>query len=264
MIDAVGDGGDREGDAGGGPRDDDARRPVGDGALRGDAAHASPEEVFDVVEDALLNLWNVVDDLSRLRAPESRYYRVTIFGSSRMREGDPVYDDVRRLARELASMGCDIVTGGGPGLMQAANEGEALADGDGSTRSYGLNIDVEHEQEPNPFVEKAYTHRTFFSRLHHFVRLSHAFVVVRGGIGTTLEAFMIWQLLQVRHLTDLPLVMVGEMWEDLVAWARRHMLDSDRDLAGPDDLRIPRCVAGVDEAVEIIRRDMEGPGTPDG
>lgn len=246
---------------GGGEADGSA---VPGGPLRGDAEAASPREVFDVVEDALRDLWNVVDDLSRLRPPASEYYRVTIFGSSRMREGDPVYGDVRRLARELATMGCDIVTGGGPGLMQAANEGEGLADGDGATRSYGLNIDVPHEQEPNPFVEKAYTHRTFFSRLHHFVRLSHAFVVVRGGVGTTLEALMIWQLLQVRHVPDLPLVMMGEMWEDLVSWARRHMLRDDRDLADPDDLGIPRCVADVDEAVEVIRRHMESTGTRDG
>lgn len=223
----------------------------------GGAAAGAPEEVFDVVEDALLDLWNVVDDLSRLRAPPSEHYRVTIFGSSRMREGDPVYGDVRRLARELAALGCDIVTGGGPGLMEAANEGESLADADGSTRSYGLNIDMAEEEQTNPFVERAYRHRTFFTRLHHFVRLSHAFVVVRGGIGTTLEALLVWQLLQVRHLTDLPLVMVDEMWEELVEWARRHMTDGPRRLADPEDLELPRCVATVDEAVEIIRQDLE-------
>jgi len=210
-------------------------------------------EAFDVIEDALLDLWNVVDDLSRIRPSESEYYRVTIFGSSRMREGDPLYDDVRELARELASMGCDIVTGGGPGLMQAANEGEALGDEDGRTRSFGLNIDVAHEQEANPFVEKAYMHRTFFSRLHHFVRLSDAFIVMPGGIGTSLEAFMIWQLCQVRHVRDRPLVLVGEMWEELVAWARRHMTDGERSLANPEDLAIPRCVGSVGEAIEIVR-----------
>ena len=219
-----------------------------------------PEEVFDVVEDALLDLWNVVDDLARIRAPESKYYRVTIFGSSRMKEGDAAYEDVKALAGALAAMGCDIVTGGGPGLMQAANEGETLGDRDGRTRSYGLNIDVPHEQQPNPFVEKAYTHRTFFSRLHHFVRLSHAFVVVPGGIGTSLEALMVWQLLQVRHVTDIPLVMLGSMWGDLVDWAERHMLGDGRPLADPEDMRIPRCVETVEEAVEIIRRDREAGG----
>lgn len=214
-------------------------------------------QAFDAIEDALLDLWNVVDDLARIRPPASKYYRVTIFGSSRMREGDPLYDDVRRLARELASMGCDIITGGGPGLMQAANEGESLGDIDGTTRSYGLNIDVAHEQEANPFVDKAYMHRTFFSRLHHFVRLSNAFVVVPGGIGTSLEALMIWQLCQVRHVHDLPLVMVGDMWRELVAWAERHMVGNDRALADVEDLEIPRCVSSVDEAVEIVRGDRE-------
>lgn len=214
-------------------------------------------EAYDAIEDALLDLWNVVDDLSRIRPPGSKYYRVTVFGSSRMREGDPLYDDVRRLARELASMGCDIVTGGGPGLMQAANEGESLGDPGGNTRSYGLNIDVPHEQEANPFVDKAYMHRTFFSRLHHFVRLSNAFVVVRGGIGTTLEALMIWQLLQVRHVRDIPLVLVGEMWKELVTWARRHMSGPGRSLVDEEDLSIPRCVGSVDEAAEIVGRHRE-------
>ena len=210
-------------------------------------------EAFEVVEDALRDLWNVVDDLSRIRPAETKYYRVTIFGSSRMQEGDPLYEDVRRLASELASMGCDIVTGGGPGLMQAANEGESLGDPGGRTRSYGLNIDVPREQGANPFVDRAYMHRTFFTRLHHFVRLSHAFVVVPGGIGTSLEALMIWQLLQVRHMRDIPLLMVGEMWHDLADWARRHMQDGDRDLADPADLEIPHCVESVDDAVEIVR-----------
>lgn len=222
-----------------------------------DRAVPDSPEAYDAIEDALLDLWNVVDDLSRIRPSSSKYYRVTIFGSSRMREGDPLYDDVRRLARELAAMGCDIVTGGGPGLMQAANEGESLGDTDGNTRSYGLNIEVPHEQEANPFVDKAYRHRTFFSRLHHFVRLSNAFVVVPGGIGTTLEALMIWQLCQVRHVHDLPLVMVGDMWRDLVAWAQRHMDGGRRRLADEEDMEIPRCVDSVEAAVEIVRRDRE-------
>lgn len=242
--------------------------PEGDDQGPGGSVLADCPEAFEVVEDALRDLWNVVDDLSRIRPAQTKYYRVTIFGSSRMREGDPLYDDVRRLARELASMGCDIVTGGGPGLMQAANEGESIGDPGGRTRSYGLNIDVPDEQGANPFVDRAYMHRTFFTRLHHFVRLSHAFVVVPGGIGTTLEALMIWQLLQVRHMRDIPLLMVGEMWNGLTDWARRHMRDGDRALADPADLEIPRCVDSVEEAVEIVREHrsryldrLDGPGS---
>jgi hypothetical protein len=97
-------------------------------------------------------------------------------------------------------------------------------------------------------------HRTFFTRLHHFVLLSSAFVVVPGGIGTTLETMLIWQLLQVRHAYDTPLVLVGSMWEELVRWARRHMASHEPHLASARELTIPTCVRTVDEAVEVIRR----------
>jgi hypothetical protein len=222
-----------------------------------DIVSVDSQPVFDIVEDTLLDLWKAVDDLARIHAPRLPYYRVTVFGSSRMREGDAIYGSVQELARELSLMGCDIVTGGGPGLMEAANRGAEEGDVDDRTRSFGLNIEVPHEQETNPYVEKAYVHRTFFTRLHHFVRLSSAFVVVPGGIGTTLEALMVWQLMQVRHVTDRPFIMLGTMWRELVAWGRRFMLDGGtRPLAGKDDLDLPRCVESVDEAVAIIRADL--------
>lgn len=242
------------------PRErDEADSPTSGGTdlppLRPDGA-----EVHEAIESALRDLWKVVDDLSRVPAP-TEYYRVTIFGSSRMRPGDELYEDVRTLAEELARRGCDIVTGGGPGLMEAANEGEGRGDAEGDTRSIGVNVELPREQETNPFVEKAYSHRSFFTRLHHFVRLSSAFVVVPGGIGTTLEAAMIWQLCQVRHLHDRPLVFVGEMWEDLVEWARRHMVEgrhaTDRPLADREELAIPRCVESVDGALALIEEDLE-------
>ncbi len=214
-------------------------------------------DAFEVVEDALYDLWSVVNELARIRPPKPKYYRVTVFGSSRMQPGDAVYDEVRDLASQLSRLGCDIVTGGGPGLMQAANEGARLGDPHNRTRSFGLPIELSTEEQPNPFVEKLYRHRTFFSRLHHFVRLSSAFVVVRGGIGTTLETAMIWQLCQVRHVRDLPLIFVGEMWRELVEWAKRHMLDDDRHLASPEDLEIPHTVDTVEEAIAIIKRDLD-------
>jgi uncharacterized protein (TIGR00730 family) len=220
-------------------------------------ALSDPEETFDVVEDALYDLWSVANELARIRPPRPKYYRVTIFGSSRMRPGDDVYREVRSLATWLSTMGCDIVTGGGPGLMQAANEGAKLGDPENRTRSFGLPIELPKEEEPNPFVEKIYRHRTFFSRLHHFVRLSSAFIVVRGGIGTMLETAMIWQLCQVRHMRSVPLIFVGEMWQDLVEWGRRHMLTSDPQLASPEDLEIPHSVETVEEACAIIARDLD-------
>jgi hypothetical protein len=109
----------------------------------------------------------------------------------------------------------------------------------------------------NAFVSQAFEHRTFFTRLHQFVLQSDAYIVAPGGIGTVLETMMIWQLLQVQHLRDTPLVLVGRMWPGLVSWARTEMLSYDPPLAGLDDFTIPRCVAGGDEAVAVIREHLD-------
>lgn len=224
------------------------------------------DQTLDVVEDALVKLWGVANDLSRIHPAEPRYYRVTIFGSARVREGDAVYEGVKHLAAELARRGVDIVSGGGPGVMQAANEGENLGDPDNRTRSIGVRVDLPFEQDANPFVERLYTHRTFFTRLHQFVRLSNAFVIVGGGIGTALETMMIWQLLQVRQIREVPLIFVGEMWRDLVAWARRHMLEGEPPFVSPGDLEIPRCVDDVDDVIALleprVRAFQEAHGRP--
>jgi hypothetical protein len=157
------------------------------------------------------------------------------------------------MATALASMGCDIVTGGGPGLMQAANEGAREAGAAGSERSIGIRVELPFEQEINPFVEQAFEHQTFFTRLQHFVLLSDAYIVAPGGIGTVLESMMIWQLLQVRHLQDTPLVFVGAMWRGLVEWVAQAMLRPGFELASAADVAIPQCVDTTDEAIAIIR-----------
>jgi predicted Rossmann-fold nucleotide-binding protein len=148
-------------------------------------------------------------------------------------------------------MGCDIVTGGGPGLMQAANEGAAGAPE--RSRSYGIRVELPFEQDVNAFVSQAFEHRTFFTRLHQFVIASDSFLVTPGGIGTVLETLMIWQLLQVRHLENTPLILVGKMWPPLIEWAKASMLSTDPPLANPEDMTIPLCVADADEAVARIR-----------
>ena len=128
--------------------------------------------------------------------------------------------------------------------------------GDGAALEFdaaGIRVDLPFEQEVNPFVEQVFEHRTFFTRLHHFVLASDAFIVAPGGIGTVLETMMIWQLLQVRHLHDTPLILVGTMWSELVEWARAHMLDPRLPVVNVEDLSIPRCVATADEAIAVIR-----------
>ena len=176
-----------------------------------------------------------------LRPTRRQRYRVTIFGSARTDPDHWAYAAVRDLGAELTRLDCDIITGGGPGLMQAANEGASRAGADPDRGSVGIRVDLPFEQDVNPFVGQAFEHRTFFSRLHHFVLVSDAFVVVPGGIGTVLETMMIWQLLQVRKLHDTPLILAGAMWPELIEWARRSMLRPDGPLASPEDFAIPTC-----------------------
>jgi uncharacterized protein (TIGR00730 family) len=208
------------------------------------------EAVKEILGTTVLNLWKVVNNLTRLRPSKRERYRVAIFGSARAQPGTFVYEEVKRVAAAFASMGCDIVTGGGPGLMQAANEGATVA---GAPGSVGIRVELPFEQDVNPFVEQAFEHETFFTRLHHFVIASDAFVVVPGGIGTVLETLMIWQLLQVRHVDNVPLILVGKMWRGLVEWARVSMLDPTLALANPEDLQIPMCLETADEAIAVVR-----------
>jgi len=218
------------------------------------------EAVKKVLVDSVLGLWDVVNNLTRIRPARNERYRVTIFGSARAKPGTIAYEETKRAAKELAAMGCDIITGGGPGLMQAANEG---VDAAGASKSMGIRVDLPFEQEVNPFVELAYEHKTFFTRLHHFVLASDAFIVAPGGIGTVLETMMIWQLLQVRHIEKTPLILVGKLWPGLVEWVRDSMLSFETPLINVEDVDIPICVNNAEEAIDIIRRHRQAAGFAD-
>jgi len=236
-----------------------------------DLVHLSDEDAtVAVLERAVIGMWDAVNELTRLRRTARHNYRVTIFGSARLQPGTPAYESVKQLAAGLTEMGCDIISGGGPGLMQAANEGALSVDPQALHRSVGIRIDLPFEQSVNPYVGKAYGHGTFFSRLHHFMIASDAFVVVPGGIGSLLELSLAWQLLQVHRLHNTPLLLVGKMWEDLVAWGREWMLREGSELASPGDFDIPRCVGSVEETITLLRASRDAwlnaqarPSTPD-
>jgi len=219
---------------------------------RTDAVSLADEAaVKKVLVESILGLWDVVNNLTRVQPSRKDRYRVTIFGSARAKPGTVAYEETKRAATALADLGCDIITGGGPGLMQAANEGVTAA---GQAESLGIRVDLPFEQEVNPFVGLSFEHRTFFTRLHHFVLASDAFIVAPGGIGTVLETMMIWQLLQVNHLKDTPLILVGKLWPGLVEWVRDSMLSFETPLINAEDVDIPVCVANADEAIAIIRQ----------
>src|SRR5947207_8153272 len=223
-----------------------------------DIVRLSDEDAaIELLERAVTGLWDVVNELTRLRRTTRQNYRVTIFGSARLKPSTPVYNGVKKLAAELTKMGCDIISGGGPGLMQAANEGAHSVHPKTLKRSVGISIALPFEQKVNPFVGQAYEHRTFFSRLHHFMIMSDAFVVVPGGIGTLLELSLAWQLLQVSKLYNTPLILVGKMWTELVDWGRRSMLQKDNELASEIDFEIPHCVKTMDECIALIRKNRE-------
>lgn len=231
----------------------DQTRDVSPGCGDGTVKLSDEEPVRQILIDALFSLWSTANNLSRIRPSKDDRYRVTVFGSARTEADHWVYEEVERLCAGLSALGCDLVTGGGPGLMEAANRGAALGNPGSGAENIGIRVQLPFEQSANPFVGEVFSHGTFFTRLHQFVLMSDAYVVVPGGIGTLLETTMVWQLLQVRQL-DAPLILVGPMWRGLIDWARSQMLRPGFELAGPSDFDIPKCVDTTDEAMEIIRR----------
>ena len=124
---------------------------------------AEEEGVKRILIDTLFGLWATINNLSRLRPSRRDGYRMTVFGCARTQPGHWVYEEVKRMCAALSAMGCDIVTGGGLGLIQAANEGAHQAQADGWVQNIGIRVDLPFEQEVNPFVEQAFTHETFFT-----------------------------------------------------------------------------------------------------
>jgi uncharacterized protein (TIGR00730 family) len=209
---------------------------------------------IEILTQSVLGLWDAVNNLTRLRPSKRDRFRVTIFGSARVDPTHWVYGAVRDASAELTRLGCDIITGGGPGLMQAANEGARLADPIGELgKSVGIRVELPFEQEANAFVGEVYKHKSFFTRLHHFVLVSDAFIVCPGGIGTVLEMCMVWQLLQVRHRHRTPLILAGSFWDGLLEWTKEQMLREDVPFVSPHDLAIPQVMTDAPSIVAAIR-----------
>ena len=235
-------------------KDKPAGEPI-EALRKAQAKKRSSTDPLQILDRAIYHLWETINDLEQIQPERVEHFRVSIFGSSRIRRGDPIYDEVKKLSYELSRLGIDIVTGGGPGLMEAANSGAVEGQIDSRARSFGLPIHLPNEEAANPFIDRVYKHRTFFSRLHHFVRLSSAFIVMPGGIGTCLETYMIWQLIQVKHIKVHPFILVGTMWNGLIDWMKETMVKPG--LVSPGDMDLVTVVGSGDGAIPVIREAYE-------
>jgi len=183
---------------------------------------------------------------------------VTVFGSARMRPENPYYQASVELARGLARHNLAIITGGGPGVMEAANKGAALAKG----RSVGLNIELPHEQKGNRYANIPINFHYFFSRKVCFVKYSMGFVYMPGGFGTLDEFFEVLTLVQTRRIPEFPLILFGsKYWKGLISWMKQQLDASDYIARG--DLDLFTVTDSPQEAIDIILDYKRRVGPPE-
>ena len=184
---------------------------------------------------------------------------VTVFGSARMRPKDPYYAAAVQLAKGLAKHNLAIITGGGPGVMEAANKGASLANG----KSVGLNIQLPHEQQYNRFANIPINFHYFFSRKVCFVKYSIAFVFMPGGFGTLDELFEVLTLVQTQRIPRYPLILFGrDHWQGLLHWMKTR-LEEKTGFISPGDLDLLTLTDDPQEVIDIILDYERRVGPPD-
>lgn len=189
----------------------------------------------------------------------SEFYRVCIFGSARIKPDDAIYNETLAMGKLLGELGIDVLTGGGPGLMEAANKGvlEGKRTAGSKSKSFGITIELnKFEEEASEHLDIKHHHRKFSSRLDDFMRLSNAVVVMRGGIGTILELFYTWQLIQVGHMAPRPFILLdSQFWKGLLQWIEDPVTTTK--LVSPGDLKYITLVDTPQQAADIIKKDFE-------
>ena len=172
---------------------------------------------------------------------------VSIFGSARVRPGSGPYEEARATAHGFAKAGWAVVTGGGPGVMEAANRGCK----EGGGISVGFNIELPHEQEANPYLDISLTFTHFYARKTMFVKAAEGFVVFPGGFGTADELFESLTLIQTGKIRHFPVVLFGHaFWDPLLAWVREQALPLG--MVSPEDLELLTVTDDTDEAVQAV------------
>jgi len=177
-------------------------------------------------------------------------FRVSIFGSARTKEADPEYKVAYQLANELGKRHIGVVTGGGPGQMEAGNKGHE--DACSSSNSIGLTVRLPFEEGANGFLDMEQHFQKFGNRLDHFMALSNAVVVTAGGVGTCLELFYALQLTQVKHICPIPIILLDPMWEEILDWLTGTAVK--RGFVSEADLNNVLVAKDVSEALDIIEQ----------
>jgi uncharacterized protein (TIGR00730 family) len=172
---------------------------------------------------------------------------VSVFGSARTHEGQPFYDLAREVGREFAKAGWAVVTGGGPGIMEAVNRGAQEAGG----LSVGFNIRLPHEQAPNPYIDQLLTFDHFYARKTAFVKAAEGFVIFPGGFGTLDELFESLTLIQVGKVFHFPVVLMDcDYWREMLDWIRKELLTNE--MISPHDLDLLEVADDATSAVRIV------------
>ncbi|MDX9811404.1 MAG: TIGR00730 family Rossman fold protein [Bacteroidales bacterium] len=222
------------------------------------------EKPADLIKDAfdqktwqeihITDSWRVFKILSELVEGFEKLARigpcVSIFGSARTHYNDKYYRLAEDIAFKLTQNGYGVITGGGPGIMEAANKGAKRGNG----KSVGINIDLPFEQRPNLYIDsdKLITFDHFFVRKVMFMKYAQGFIVLPGGFGTFDELFEAMTLIQTRKIGKFPIILVGKKyWSGLIQWIKEEMLEEEKTIS-PEDMDLFTVVETSDEAVETI------------
>ena len=199
---------------------------------------ALPENVLSIARE----FWAGFAAVDKIDRPS-----VTIFGSARIAEGSAEYEAGRKVGKHFAELGWAVITGGGPGVMEAANRGAK----EGGGLSVGFNIELPHEQGSNPYLDIAYTFKHFYARKVCFVKPSEGFVIFPGGFGTLDELFEALTLIQTGKAQNFPVVLIDtDYWGEMLDWIRNELLADG--MISPEDLQLLHATDDLDEAVRTV------------
>jgi hypothetical protein len=214
-----------------------------------------PERQYVLDAISVDNSWRLFKIMAELvdgfDALSDIYPCVSIFGSARVRPGDETYEKTVVIAKKLAENGYHVITGGGPGIMEAGNKGAK----EGGGRSVGLNIRLPQEQYPNPFADIQLDFKYFFVRKVIFLKYAQAYVGMAGGFGTLDEIFEAITLIQTKRIKPFPVILVGsDYWGALWEWIKGNLLK--RQLISPEDVDLVTILDDPDEVVNTIKRTV--------